>query len=188
MATVTESDVISGVYIVEPLIHGDARGYFIETYRREWFPLGREMIQGNRGDRVAGSVVGLHYHLHQADYWYVPYGRCRVVLHDLREGSPTDGSTQVIDLGAAADGSHDHRGVFIPPGVAHGFAALTDMTITYLVDGYYNAADELGVAWDDPAIGADWGVAEPVLSPRDQLNPRRADLDAQFRPHAALRT
>ncbi len=101
MATVEESGTIAGVYIVEPLIHGDARGYFIETYRREWFPLGREMIQGNRGDRVAGSVVGLHYHLHQADYWYVPYGRCRVVLHDLREGSPTDGATQVIDLGAA---------------------------------------------------------------------------------------
>ena len=93
MATVTESDVIKGVFVVEPQIHGDDRGYFIETYRREWFPLGREMIQGNRGDRVAGSVVGLHYHLHQADYWYVPYGRCRVVLHDLRVGSPTDGAT-----------------------------------------------------------------------------------------------
>jgi dTDP-4-dehydrorhamnose 3,5-epimerase len=188
MATVTESDIISGVYIVEPLIHGDARGFFIETYRREWFPQGREMIQGNRGDRVAGSVVGLHYHLHQADYWYVPYGRCRVVLHDLREGSPTDGATQLIDLGTLTDGSHDHRGVFIPPGVAHGFAALTDMTITYLVDSYYNAADELGVAWDDPAIAADWGVGDPVLSPRDQKNPRREDLDPQFRPHVSLRT
>jgi dTDP-4-dehydrorhamnose 3,5-epimerase len=188
MATVTESDVIADVYVVEPLIHGDARGYFIETYRREWFPLGREMVQGNRGDRVAGSVVGLHYHLHQADYWYVPYGRCRVVLHDLRVGSRTDGATQVIDLGAQGDGSHDHRGVFIPPGVAHGFAALTDMTITYLVDGYYNAADELGVAWDDPAIDADWGIAEPVLSSRDQKNPGRAELDPQFRPHAQLRT
>jgi len=188
MATVTESDIISDVYIVEPLIHGDARGYFIETYRREWFPLGREMVQGNRGDRVAGSVVGLHYHLHQADYWYVPYGRCRVVLHDLREGSPTDGATQVIDLGRQDDGSHDHRGVFIPPGVAHGFAAVTDMTITYLVDGYYNAADELGVAWDDPAIDADWGVTDPVLSDRDLKNPGRDDLDPQFRPHARLRT
>ena len=67
----------------------------------QWFPLGREMVQGNRGDRVAGSVVGLHYHLHQADYWYVPYGSCRVVLHDLRTGSATDGATQTIDLGRA---------------------------------------------------------------------------------------
>jgi dTDP-4-dehydrorhamnose 3,5-epimerase len=188
MATVTESDVIKGVFIVEPQIHGDARGYFIETYRREWFPLGREMVQGNRGDRVQGSVVGLHYHLHQADYWYVPYGTCRVVLHDLRTGSPTDGATQVIDLGRKPDGSHDHRGIFIPPGVAHGFAALTDMTITYLVDSYYNGADELGVAWDDPAIDADWGLEAPVLSERDQKNPARSDLDPQFQPHVALRT
>jgi dTDP-4-dehydrorhamnose 3,5-epimerase len=187
MAEVNESDVIAGVFVVEPVIHGDDRGTFIETYRREWFPQGREMIQGNRGDRVAGSVVGLHYHLHQADYWYVPSGRCRVVLHDLRVGSPTDGATLTFDLGARDDGTHDHRGVFIPPGVAHGFAALSDMTITYLVDGYYNASDELGVAWDDPAIDADWGVEAPVLSARDQKNPRRAELDAQFRPHIGLR-
>ena len=188
MATVTESDVIRGVYVVEPQIHEDARGYFIETYRREWFPLGREMIQGNRGDRQAGCIVGLHYHLHQADYWYVPFGTARVVLHDLREGSPTDGATLTIDLGRQPDGSHSHRGVFIPPGVAHGFAALTDMTITYLVDGYYNAADELGVAWDDPEIGADWGITDPVLSARDQKNPRRAEIEPQWRPHASLRT
>jgi dTDP-4-dehydrorhamnose 3,5-epimerase len=149
------------------------------------------MIQGNRGDRKQGAVVGLHYHLHQADYWYVPFGRARVVLHDLRLGSATDGATLTIDLGSepgTAGVDHDHRGIYIPPGVAHGFAALTDMTITYLVDGYYNPADELGVAWDDPEIAADWGVGEPVLSARDQANPRRAGLPADRRPHAALRT
>ena len=89
------------------------------------------------------------------------------MLHDLREGSPTDGATQVSTSAPTADGTHDHRGVFIPPGVAHGFAALTDMTITYLVDSYYNPADELGVAWNDPAVEADWGVTEPILSNRD---------------------
>lgn len=188
MAYIYESTVISGVWIVEPAIHGDQRGMFIETYRREWFPHGREMIQGNRANRQQGALVGLHYHLHQADYWYVPFGRCRVVLHDLREGSPTDGATQVIDLGARDDGTHDHRGVYIPPGVAHGFAALTAMTITYLVDSYYNPADELGVAWNDPAIGADWGVATPVLSARDQANPLRADIPAPVRPHIRLRS
>jgi dTDP-4-dehydrorhamnose 3,5-epimerase len=72
--------------------------------------------------------------------------------------------------------------------VAHGFAALTDMTITYLVDGYYNPADELGVAWDDPAIAADWGVTDPVLSTRDQENPRRADLEPGLRPSWPMRT
>ena len=183
MATVTASDVIDGVYIVDPQIHGDERGYFVETYRRQWFPNGREMIQGNRGDRQAGAIVGLHYHLHQADYWYVPYGTARVVLHDLRQGSPTDGATWWTDLGGDR-----HQGVYIPPGVAHGFAALTDMTITYLVDGYYNAEDELGVAWDDPEIDADWGVSNPVLSRRDQSNPSRRRLRKDRLPHWGLRT
>jgi dTDP-4-dehydrorhamnose 3,5-epimerase len=188
MPTVTESDVIAGVFVAEPSMFGDERGVFVETYRRSWFPLGREMVQANRADRQEGCVVGLHYHLHQADYWYVPFGRARIVLHDLREESPTDGATLMLDLGARLDGTHDHRGIFIPPGVAHGFGSLSNMTITYLVDNYYNPADELGVAWDDPAIGADWGIAQPILSTRDQSNPARADLPVGRRPHFDLRT
>jgi dTDP-4-dehydrorhamnose 3,5-epimerase len=188
MADVTESDTIAGVHVADPALHGDARGVFVETYRREWFPQGREMVQGNRADRQAGCIVGLHYHLHQADYWYVPTGRARVVLHDLRLGSPTDGATLVIDLGARDDGSHDHRGVFIPPGVAHGFASLTDMTITYLVDSYYNPDDELGVAWDDSDVDADWGITDPILSDRDLKNPRRAEIEERLRPRWGLRT
>jgi dTDP-4-dehydrorhamnose 3,5-epimerase len=177
MPVVTESDRIAGVHVVEPAIHTDQRGLFVETYRREWFPDGREMVQANRADRQAGTLVGLHYHLHQADYWYVPMGAARVVLHDLREGGPTDGATLTLDLSG-----ENHGGVFIPPGVAHGFAALTDVVITYLVDGYYNPADELGVAWDDPEVDADWGVLDPVLSERDLKNPSRASLSAELRP------
>ncbi len=188
MPTLAESNVVHGVVHVEPAVHGDERGCFIETYRREWFGHGREMIQGNRGDRIAGCIVGLHYHLHQADYWYVPYGTARVVLHDLRDGSPTEGATECFDLGRREDGTHNHNGVYIPPGVAHGFASLTDMTITYLVDGYYNPADELGVAWDDPEIAADWGLAAPILSARDQSNPRRGAIEPQWRAHFSLRT
>ncbi len=182
MAEVIASGEISGVFVVEPDVHGDERGVLVETYRREWFPGAREMVQANRGDRRAGSLVGLHYHLHQADYWYVPAGRARVVLHDLRSGSPTDGRTMALNLGIEPDGTSRHLGVYIPPGVAHGFAALTDMTITYLVDGYYNPADELGVAWDDPDVAADWGMDDPVLSDRDRANPRRADVPAPLRP------
>ena len=177
MAQVEQSGVIAGVGIAVLDVHGDERGLFVETYRREWFPGGREMIQANRADRVAGSVVGLHHHLKQSDYWYVPRGSARVVLHDLRRGSPTDGATLAFDL----DGD-SARGVYIPPGVAHGFAALTDVTLSYLVDGYYDPADELGVAWDDPEVAADWGVAAPVLSGRDQHNPLRADLPETQRP------
>jgi dTDP-4-dehydrorhamnose 3,5-epimerase len=188
MAAVEESNIVAGVYVVDPKLHGDERGVFVETYRREWLPQGREMVQANRADRQQGCIVGLHYHLHQADYWYVPFGRARVVLHDLRVGSPTDGATLVIDLGTRDDGTHDHRGVFIPPGVAHGFASLTDMTITYLVDNYYNPDDELGVLWNDPAVDADWGLTEPILSNRDQENPGRDKLEAHLRPHWGLRT
>jgi len=188
MAEIIPSDDIDGVFVVHPTIHSDDRGYFIETYRREWFPLGREMIQGNRGNRQAGAVVGLHYHLHQADYWYVPSGHVRVVLHDLRVGSPTDGATQMLDMGEVDGGENNHLGLFIPPGVAHGFASITDCVITYLVDGYYNTADELGVLWNDPELEADWGIDEPILSDRDAANPLRSDVPEGRRPYASLRT
>ncbi len=183
MPKITPSERIVDVVLVEPDVHGDDRGRFVETYRRSWFPLGREMIQGNRSEKQAGAVVGLHYHLHQADYWYVLRGTARVVLHDLRQGSPTEGGTLSLDL----EGERDN-GVFIPPGVAHGFASLTDVLLWYLVDGYYNPADELGVAWDDPEIAAPWGIDEPVLSARDRSNPRRAELDPAVRPRYGLRT
>lgn len=174
---------IADVLLVEPEAHGDDRGRFVETYRRAWFPLGREMVQANRSEKRQGAVVGLHYHLHQADYWYVLRGTARVVLHDLRVGSPTEGTTWSVDLDGGAD-----RGLFIPPGVAHGFGALTDVLLWYLVDGYYNPADELGVAFDDPEIGADWGIVDPVLSPRDQANPARAQIPEALRPRSGLRT
>jgi dTDP-4-dehydrorhamnose 3,5-epimerase len=181
--TLFPSTEIDGVFIVEPDVHGDDRGRFVETYRREWLPLGREMVQANRSERQAGAVVGLHYHLHQADYWYVLRGTARVVLHDLREGVATDGVTSVIDLTGDED-----RGLFIPPGVAHGFAALTDVLLWYLVDGYYNPADELGLAWNDPEVAADWGVPDPILSGRDQDNPRRSAIPERLRPRGLLRT
>ena len=180
MAEVTPSAAIDGVLVVDPVVHVDDRGLFVETWRQEWLGDVPPMVQGNRADRVAGTVVGLHYHLQQADYWVVVAGRARVVLPDLRVGSPTDGATLVMDLGG--DGPEQHRGVYIPPGVAHGFAAFTDLTLTYLVDGTYDPSDELGVAWDDPAVGADWGVARPMLSERDLANRARVDLADDFRP------
>ena len=183
MPPLLPSTVIADVLAVVPDVHGDERGRFVETYRRSWFPLGREMVQANRSEKQAGAVVGLHYHLHQADYWYVLRGRARVVLHDLRAGSATEGATEVLELIGDED-----RGLFIPPGVAHGFAALSDVLLWYLVDGYYNPADELGLAWDDPEVAADWGLSDPVLSARDQRNPLRRDIPEALRPRAGLRT
>src|SRR5260370_37285718 len=115
-ARVTELKSIADVYVVEPVVRTGDRGCFVETCRREWFPLGREMIQANRADRQQGSVVGLHYHLHQADYWYVPFGVARVILHDLRMGSPTDGATLSLYLGGGDGNQTRVRRRFIPPG------------------------------------------------------------------------
>ena len=85
-------------------------------------------------------------------------------------------------------GEHDDRGLFIPPGVGHAFAAVTDLTLTYLVDSDHNPSDELGMAWDDPELAVDWGVNEPVTSARDRANPRRADIPDHLRPRYGLRT
>jgi dTDP-4-dehydrorhamnose 3,5-epimerase len=177
MPDLTPSSVIDDVVLVRPDVHGDQRGRFVETYRRNWFAGGREMVQGNRSEKQAGALVGLHYHLHQADYWYLLRGRARVVLHDLRLGSKTEGATEVIELDENVD-----QGVYIPPGVAHGFSALSDILLTYLVDNYYDPNDELGLAWDDPAVAADWGITDPILSARDQDNPRRSDIPDEIRP------
>ena len=186
MPSLEPSEAIPGVVAVTPDVHRDERGSFLEAYRAAWFPGRPPMVQANRAARRAGTVVGLHVHRRQADYWTVVSGRARVVLHDLRPG-PVGGATLTYELGGPDDDGADHLGLYVPPGVAHGFHALTDMTITYLVDGYYNPADELGVAWDDPEIGADWGVTDPVVSARDQQNPPRSALPADRRPHVDLR-
>jgi dTDP-4-dehydrorhamnose 3,5-epimerase len=99
------------------------------------------------------------------------------VLHDLRRSSETNGSSLTLELGQG-----EHRGVYIPPGVAHGFYAVTDLTITYLVDRYYDPADELGLAWDDPTLGVEWPTTAPILSGRDSTNPRRADIPVELQP------
>ena len=189
MPHIEKSEEIEDVMLVHLDAHKDGRGMFIESYRREWLPLGREMIQGNRADRAAGSVVGLHYHLHQADYWYIPFGSCRVVLHDIRNGSPTYGNTLSIDVGQEQKhGYFRHMGIFIPPGVAHGFIALTDMTITYMVDNYYNSNDELGILWSDPEIRTNWAFTNPTLSARDMANPLIKDIPPHLRPQFGSRT
>ena len=176
MADIAEQE-IPGVLLVTPTAHGDDRGRFVETYRREWFADLPEMVQGNRSEKQAGALVGLHYHRFQADYWYVLRGTARVGLVDLRVGSPTEARAITIEL----DGDRD-QGLYIPRGVAHGFAALSDLLLTYLVDSYYNPDDELGVAFDDPKFALDWGLREPITSERDKQNPIFADLDDSIRP------
>ena len=176
MTKITESEHIKGVYIVEPSVFGDDRGRFLESFRKEWFPQRSwDVFQTNRSESIRGVVRGLHYHYHQVDYWFVMSGMIRACLADIRPNSPTYKATQTIDMG-----DNNMVGLFIPVGVAHGFATLSERVIlTYIVDNYYNNSDEFGVKWDDPELGIDWGLdpADIVLSGRDSGNPLLKDID-----------
>lgn len=172
MTTAVALTDIPGVFLRELSVHADERGSFVETYRAEWFPDRPTMLQGNRADSVAGVLRGLHFHRNQADYWYVTAGRILVALADLRPGSPTQGKTATCEIG---DGLP--FGVYIPPGIAHGYYAAEACTMTYLVDQTYDPNDELGVTWDDPDLAIAWGTDSPILSGRDQDNPRVSELD-----------
>ena len=172
MAEIIESDVITGVKLANLKIWGDERGRFLETFRKEWFPeRSWEIIQTNFSYSQADVLRGLHYHLRQVDYWFALQGTIRVALVDLRRSSPTRGASQILEIG-----EDNPVGVFIPIGIAHGFVALTDATLTYLVDNYYDGSDELGVAWNDPALGVTWGISNPILSPRDLQNSSLKDI------------
>ena len=164
---------IPGVRVVELKSFPDSRGRFVETFRQSWFEGCPAMVQGNRSDSKKGVLRGLHFHRKQADYWMCVQGRMLAAVADLRPGSPTHGKVATVEFGDGAD-----LGIYIPPGVAHGYYALTDATMTYMVDQYYDSTDEFGVAWDDPALGIPWPVdTPPILSDRDQNNPGMDGLD-----------
>ncbi len=169
---ITESDVIPGVKLAQLRVFGDDRGQFMEIFRKDWFPERTwEIVQSNRSDSNAGVLRGLHFHRRQVDYWHVPRGHIRAALADLRRDSPAYGAVQIVKL------SDDQpSGLFIPVGVAHGFYAVTDATLTYIVDNYYDGGDEMGVAWDDPTLHIAWGAGSPLLSQRDLANPRLLDI------------
>ena len=150
----------------------------METFRKAWFPQRSwEIVQTNRSDSKAGVLRGLHYHFKQIDYWYVVNGKIRAGLVDIRPGSPTYGVAQTIEMG-----DENQVGLFIPIGVAHGFVTLTDATLTYIVDNYYDSHDEYGVAWNDPDIAMPWGVESPVVSARDTENPQLKDIPPENMP------
>jgi dTDP-4-dehydrorhamnose 3,5-epimerase len=160
---------IDGVAMLSLKSFGDDRGRFLEVFRREWIPgafIGP--LQVNCSTSSRGVLRGLHYHRHQTDIWVPVGGRLRAGLADARRESPTFGHGMTLDLDAQDPAALS--ALLIPPGVAHGFAALTDITLIYVVDRYYDVVDELGIAWDDPVLGLDWGLSEPVLSGRDRQN------------------
>jgi len=160
---------IDGVKVYQPKVWGDDRGAFFEAFRASWFGERQRWVQWNVS-RSAGNVVrGLHFHKLQTDYWVVPSGKVIAGLVDLRPNSPTRGVAKCVTLDAALP-----RGLYIPPGVLHGYKIIEDATVMYLVDVEYTGKDEYGVRWDDPALGlgAEWhGGPTPTLSKRDAEAP-----------------
>lgn len=174
--------------------HGDSRGAFRELWRASAFPTltpaetgapdGREprFVQANLSSSAAGVLRGLHYHRRQLDYWTVASGRALVALVDVRPVIEGRGAAVVETRELVAD-----EWVVIPTGVAHGFLALEPLELVYLVTNEFDGSDELGFAWDDPAVGVPWPSipatpdGRPILSERDRSNPSLADLVASLR-------
>ena len=162
---------IAGVVLVRLEPHRDDRGSLMETWRRVWVAGYAEMVQSNVSRSRGGVLRGLHVHGRQADYWCVLEGTAFVGLYDLRAGSPTESAKAELRI----DAEREPMGLYIPPGVAHGFLAETDVTLQYLVDQVFTGGDEFGLAWDDPEVGIAWPLADPAVSERDRSNPRLAD-------------
>ncbi|MFM7718415.1 MAG: dTDP-4-dehydrorhamnose 3,5-epimerase family protein, partial [Actinomycetota bacterium] len=154
--------------VLEPAI--DDRGAFMESWRKEWFP-DFEPAQGNLSWSEENVLRGLHVHRRQADVWNVVSGRARIALVDLRPDSPTRLATAAIEV----DTDEERVCLLIPPGVAHGFYARSPVLLQYLVDRPYDGGDELGLAWDDPALSLGWPSDRPLLSERDRSNPSLAE-------------
>jgi dTDP-4-dehydrorhamnose 3,5-epimerase len=129
------------------------------------------MVQCNLSHSRAGVLRGMHFHRAQADYWCVLQGRAMIALYDLRVGSPTERRAWSTEV----DASDGYRGIYIPPGVAHGFFAHSDVTLQYLVDRHFDGTDEFGFSWSDPDLRLVWPVDEPTLSDRDAAAPPLAD-------------
>lgn len=171
---------------------GDRRGSFRELWRASaWPPLDTSaaglpdarFVQANLSTSDIGVLRGLHLHRRQLDHWIVGSGRAFVALVDVRPVLDGSGPRAVVETRElAADET-----VTIPVGVAHGFLALEPLDLVYFVTNEYDGSDELGFAWDDPAVGVDWprvdGTADgrPVLSDRDLANPPLAALVARLR-------
>ncbi|HEV2858536.1 MAG TPA: dTDP-4-dehydrorhamnose 3,5-epimerase [Solirubrobacterales bacterium] len=168
---------LEGVVLIEPVVHGDERGFMLESYSREaWRELGVEVdfVQHNHSRSSKGTLRGIHFQTEpgQAKLVRCPRGEILDVAVDLRRDSPTYGQWEahVLDDG-------NHRQLFVPVGFGHGFAVLSDVAdVAYQVSSYYDPATEAGIAWDDPEVGVDWQVSEPLLSERDKNAPTLAEI------------
>jgi dTDP-4-dehydrorhamnose 3,5-epimerase len=168
---------LDGVVLIEPVVHGDSRGFMVESFSRDaWAELGVgvEFVQHNHSRSSKGTLRGIHFQTEpgQAKLVRCPRGAILDVAVDLRCDSATYGQWEAHVLD-----DEKHHQLFVPVGFGHGFAVLSEVAdVTYLVSSLYDPLTEAGIAWDDPDVGVEWQVSNPLLSERDKSAPRLSEL------------
>lgn len=174
---------LQDVYILEPQVFGDSRGWFMETWsERKMKESGLQytFVQDNQSySAQKGTLRGLHFQKgrdSQAKLVRCTRGAVLDVAVDLREGSPTYKKWTSVELSA-----ENKRQFLIPRGFAHAFLTLTDdVEFQYKADNFYAPAADRNIRWNDPEIGVEWGIENPILSAKDQQAPFFADSDVDF--------
>jgi dTDP-4-dehydrorhamnose 3,5-epimerase len=176
---------LSGVVVIEPAVHGDERGFFIETYKREWhaqagIPAEQVFVQDNHSRSTRGVVRGLHFQVGAGVGKLVRCARGRIldVAVDLRRGSPTYREWVGVELD-----DENMRELYVPVGFAHGFCALSEVAdVLYKQSAYYDPAVERGIAWNDPEIAIEWSLptGELTVSERDAAAPRLSEIASEL--------
>jgi dTDP-4-dehydrorhamnose 3,5-epimerase len=168
---------IPGVVIIEPDVHRDPRGYFLETYHERKYAEGGiqgPFVQDNHSFSLRGTLRGLHAQRRrpQGKLVRAVQGEMFDVAVDIRRGSPTFSKWVGVTLSG-----ENFRQLYIPPGFAHGFCVLSERVhVEYKCTDFYDREDEFGVAWNDPEIGIAWPITEPALSAKDATAPRLAKI------------
>lgn len=163
---------IAGLVEIFPRVFEDERGLFFESYNEELFKklgLPTNFVQDNQSFSIKGVVRGLHFQnapFAQGKLVRVISGRVLDVAVDIRVGSPTFGKHEVFELR-----SDTNNMAYVPEGFAHGFVALEDSVFSYKCTKVYNKASESGLLWNDPDLGIDWGVENPIVSEKDIILP-----------------
>lgn len=174
---------LPGVYIIEPQVFNDTRGFFMETYhQRKYTEAGIDsvFVQDNLSSSMRGTLRGLHYQLEhaQAKLIYVVKGTIFDVTVDIRRGSPNFGQWTGVHL----SDENKHQ-LLVPEGFAHGFCVLSQTAdVIYKCSDFYAPDDEGGILWSDPELSIDWPISEPLLSAKDTQLPRLADIPLERLP------
>ncbi|MDQ0660064.1 dTDP-4-dehydrorhamnose 3,5-epimerase [Paenibacillus sp. W2I17] len=182
MMKVTSSK-LQGAMLLEPVVHGDNRGFFMESYNEQIMRqkgLSHHFIQDNQSlSTQPGVLRGLHYQINpkaQTKLVRVIAGAIYDVILDIRTGSPTYGQWEAFILS-----EYNHRQLLVPKGFAHGFCTLVPNTqVFYKVDEYYSPENDRGILWDDPTLGIDWPTFNPILSEKDKQHPLFKDAEMNF--------